>query len=62
MILTKKEINDLKKEVKKATKINLKDIEEIKGFGSDFIIYGYYETNYDRVTNNMTYREIKREG
>lgn len=61
MMLTKKEINNLKREVKKVTNMNLKDIEEIQSYGNDFIVYGYYETNYDRVTNNMTYREIKRE-
>lgn len=60
MMLTKKEITELKREVKKVTGMNLKDIEEIKAFGSDFIRFGYYENNYDRAINKMTYDEIKR--
>lgn len=57
--MTKKEINELKKEVKKATGRNMKDIE-IEAWGDDFISYCFYRTNYDRVTNNQSHETIKR--
>ena len=59
MKLTTKEINELKREVKKATGRNMKDID-ILAYGTDFITFGYYESNYDRVTNNITSETIKR--
>lgn len=58
--LTNKELNELKREVKKATGINIKLIEEIRSFNNDTIEFGYYESNYNRVTNNMTYKIINR--
>lgn len=66
MTFTKKQITLLKKEVKKATGKNMKDIEDIKAFGKDpdpnsekdFILYGYYDSNYDRVTSKITYHTI----
>ena len=57
--MTQKEINELKREVKKATGRNMKDIE-IEAVGMDFITYSFYETNYARVTNKKTYKTISR--
>ena len=58
--LTNKEILKMKREVKRAAGINIKDIVDIYSFDKDTIEYGYYETNYDRVTNHVTRKEIKR--
>lgn len=60
MKITKKEVNALKREVANATGRNIKDIETIESFAKDFISFGYYESNYDRVTNNLTVDIIKR--
>lgn len=57
--ITKKEINNLKKEVVKATGKRIKDIT-IEAFSNDFIIYGFYATNYDRVRNIKTTEKIVR--
>ena len=46
--MTKKEINELKREVKRATGRNMKDIEEISMVSAAKIEFGYYKTNYDR--------------
>ena len=59
MMITKKEENTLKREVKKATGLNMKDIE-IESFGSAFVEYSFYKTNYDRVTNKKSYGRIAR--
>ena len=59
MYITKKEENELKREVKKATNFNMKDIE-IEAFWDTFIEFSFYKTNYDRVTNKKTYKRIQR--
>lgn len=59
MWITKKEERELKREVKNATDINMKDIE-IEAFGDHFIEFSFYKTNYDKVTNNKSYGRIKR--
>lgn len=59
MYITKKEENELKREVKKATGFNMKDIE-IEAFGDNFIEFSFYKTNYDRVTNKKSYKRIQR--
>ena len=59
MYITKKEERELKREVKNATGINMKDIE-IEAFGNDFVEYSFYKTNYDKVTNNKSCGRIKR--
>lgn len=58
--MTKKEINELKREVKRATGRNMKDIEEISMVSATKIEFGYYKTNYDRVIKNMSYQTIER--
>lgn len=58
--LTNKEILEMKREVKRVAGINIKDIVDIYSFDKDTIEYGYYETNYDRITNHITRKEIKR--
>lgn len=60
MKMTKKEINELKREVAKATGLKMKDIAEITMISDTTISYGYYETYYDRVINHMTYATIDR--
>lgn len=60
MKLTKKEIEGLKREVKTATGENIKDIESIEAYGNDFIVYGYYRTNYDKAIGNLTKERIAR--
>ena len=57
--MTKKEINELKRKVKKETGRNMKDVT-IRAFGDSFIEFGYYKTNYDKVTSNMTTETITR--
>lgn len=59
MYITKKEENELKREIKKATNFNMKDIE-IEAFGDTFIEFSFYKTNYDRVTNKKSYKRIQR--
>lgn len=59
MTITKKELNELKREVKNATGNAMKDIE-IEAFGKDFIEYSYYKTNYDKVANRKSYDRIER--
>ena len=61
MKLTNKEINGLKQEVKEATGRNIKDIEEITSFSDSELTYGFYETNYDKATNHLSYNTIKRQ-
>lgn len=60
MKITKKEIAGLKREIKNATNLNIKDIESIEVFGENFIRFGYYKNSYDRAINNMTIDEISR--
>lgn len=57
--MTKKEINALKAEVKKATGRNMTDIE-IVSVSDTTIEYGYYASKYDRVTGRLTREEIER--
>ena len=59
MYITKKEENELKREVKKATNFDMKDIE-IEAFGDTFIEFSFYKTNYDRVTKKKSYKRIQR--
>jgi len=56
--MTNKEINTMKKAVKEATGLNMKDIE-ITNCGTNMIGYKYFATNYDRVTNNYTHRTLE---
>ncbi len=58
--MTKRELNELKREVKKVTGMALKDIAEISMVSDAEIEYGYYKTNYDRVTHHMSYATINR--
>ena len=59
MLLTKKEESKLKREVKKKTGFNMKDIE-IEMFGDHFIEFSFYKTNYDRVTHKKSYQRVER--
>ena len=51
MRLSNKEEMDLKREVKKKTKLNLKDIEIIH-FSDVEIGYSYFKTEYDKCRGN----------
>lgn len=57
--MTKKEMNVLKKEVKKATGRNMNTFE-IEAYGDDYIIYSFYNSNYDRAIGNKTKEKIVR--
>lgn len=57
--MAKKEINELKKGVKRVTGRNMKDIE-IEAVGNDFITYSFYETNYAKATSKKSYETISR--
>ena len=57
--MAKKEINELKRQVNKATGRKMKDIE-IEAIEKDFITYSYYKTNYDKVTCKKSYETITR--
>lgn len=59
MYITKKEENELKREVKRATGFSIKNVE-IEAFGDNFIEFSFYKTNYDRVTNKKSYKRIQR--
>lgn len=59
VLFTKKEEQELKREVKFLTGLNMKDIELVS-VGETFISYSYYETNYDRVISNKSYGRIDR--
>lgn len=58
--MAKKEIDGFKKEVKRATGMALKDIVEISMFSASKIEFGFYKTNYDRVTQRLSYVTINR--
>jgi hypothetical protein len=57
------EDKELKRVVKKLTGIPMKNLF-IQSYGYDtqreknFIVYGYYKCNYDRVTSRMTYNTV----
>ena len=55
---TMKEINEMKRIVKKATGGNMKDIE-ITSCSASVISYKYFGTNHDRVTNNYTHGTVE---
>lgn len=57
--ITKKELTALKKEVKKATGRAMNSID-IESYGSNFIRFSFYETNYARVTNQKSFAQIAR--
>ena len=57
--ITKKEINNLKREVAKETGLFMKDIEIIS-FSDLHIEYIYYRNQYDRVKNNKHYGSMVR--
>lgn len=56
--MTKKELTNIKRIVKKSTGRNI-TISEIEAIGDDFIIISYYKSGYDRMTNNKTMETIK---
>ena len=59
MILSKKEISDLKKEVKEVTGLKLENIE-ITAVSADFIDYVYYETKLFKLEGIKSSGRIQR--
>lgn len=57
--MTKKEIQDLKREVKEATGLKMKDIEII-AVSADFIQYSYYENKLFELKNIKSSGTIQR--
>jgi len=59
MTITKSEINNLKKIVKKETGMNMKDVEiESFNYETKEIKYSYFKSNYAKVTNQKTTKNI----
>jgi len=57
--MNKKEINEMKKEVKKVTGLKMKDIEITSCYQDRIIGYKYFASDYDRATNNYTHKTIE---
>ena len=54
---TTKEINEMKRTIKKATGKNMNEIE-ITNYSDNMIGYKYFATNYDRTVNKYTHETI----
>lgn len=57
--MTKAQLGEMKRVVKKATRLNMNQIE-IESYSANTIEYSFYRTNYDKVRGVRTYGEVAR--
>lgn len=57
--MTKAQLSEMKRVVKKATRLNMNQIE-IESYSANTIGYSFYKTNYDKARGVRTYGEVAR--
>lgn len=57
--MTKAQLSEMKRVVKKATGLNMNQIE-IESYSANTIGYSFYKTNYDKARGVKTYGEVAR--